>query len=498
MAKIGKLNVEVGASTRGLRKDLGGAERLLGKFKRDIDSMGDTQPLRHFNTSITKMTGGAGRLLGGMTKALGALGVAGVAAGAGLGVVAQSQIELIGDQADAAKKLGITRNELITLQRAAKGVGVDNDKLTASFEKMSDVLGSAFRGDSGAVKAIEGIGLSVADLQRMDPAARFMAIGQAIDNIDDPAAKIAAARDVFGKAGGDLIPMFEGGAGAIAGAYSELEKFGNLLSNLDQTGIERAGDAFDTFGTIVEGLKTRLAAELAPLIVKIGEDTTAWITSLGGIEAVADKGLAKLGQGVASASGAMQSAVAAGRTAKDVKEGTIDRAGGLLSKIPGGEAIGKALTWNPIRDTVGAIYEKHKSDQALAEMEDKASRRMGGPALTPMGAVSQYIADARTDIEDDAAGVPRRSEARAIAAEPPVPAPKSTAASAWERVSGKPRVDEMPARSASWANGDAMTAAVSANPMATAQAKGTDMGKVETLLEDIKGVLKGGVVGRLA
>lgn len=529
MAKVGRLNVEVGASTKGLRSDLGGAERLVGKFKRDLDKLGDTSPLRHFDKSITKIGAGAGRLIGGVTRGLLGLGAAGVTAGAGLGVVAASQIDLIGDQADAAKKLGITRNELITLQRAAKSTGVDNDKLTSSFEKMSDVLGSAFRGDGGAKKAIEGIGLSVTDLQRMDPTKQFMAIGQAIDNIDDPAMRIAAARDVFGKAGGDLIPMFEQGAGAIAGAYRELGLFGNLLSNLDQSGIEKAGDAFDTFGTIVEGLKTRLAAEVSPLLVKIGEDTTAWITSLGGVEAIADKGLAKLADGVTKTSTAMNAATAAGRTASDVKAGTIDKAGGLLSKIPGGETIGKALTWNPVRDTVGAIYGKHKSDLALEAMQDKASRRMGGPALTTSGAIAQYAADARTDIEDDAAGVPRRSEARAIAAEPTAPRPVSTATSAWGRVSeehgverGRPTwQDRVPAEGpakweskvpakdgpANWESKrpepmnyverDPMAMALSGNPMGKASAP-VDMTRVEVLLGDIKNELRRGVKGVLS
>lgn len=411
MARVGRLNVQLGAELSPLKRDMGGAERLLGKFKKDVDKLGDASPLRHFSTSITKVAGGAGRLLGGLTKGLLGLGAAGAAAGIGLGVVAESQISLIGDQADAAKKLGLTRNELLTLQRAAKGVGIDSDKLTASFEKMSDVLGSAFRGDSGAVKTLEKLGLSVSDLQRMDPAARFMAIGRAVGSIDDPAKKIAAARDVFGKAGGDLIPMFEGGAGAIAGAYRELGLFGNLLSDLDLHGIESAGDAFDAFGTIVDGVKTRLAAEVAPVVVKIGEDTTAWIESMGGVGAIADGALVKLADGLEAVGNKISHVGALAKVMADEGSAigaTLAPAAPIAKAlIPGGLGLGLA------GKGIGALYDY--GQEYVTDVSNSGEKRGKHAGISPkkkgLGTLArEYVDTARANNEDDAAGVPRRSE----------------------------------------------------------------------------------------
>jgi len=395
MARIGKLNVEVGADSKRMRGDFAKITKDVGKFKRDITRSGSFDLLGKTGTDIAKLAPS----MRGLSKSLFAVGAAAGAAGVGLALVTKGQIEMIGDQADAAKKLGLTRNELVVLQRAGKAVGIENDKLTTSFERMADVVGSAFRGDAGAVKSIEGIGLKVKDLEKMSPAQRFMAIGKAINAIEDPAEKLSASKDIFGKAGGDMTNLFEGGAAAIRKAADELKSFGVLVSDKELFSIEGAGDAFDKMGTMLDGVKTKLAVEFSPIVEKIGRDLGDWVTSVGGMPAAMDQAMAKMNQGADVASKMGGSAVAAGKTAVDVKRGVWDRGKDLLGSLPGGGMVGDVLSWNPVRDTVGAIYGKHKSDQDLAAMQDRAALRMktGEKPKTAMGTVSKFISDAKAE-----------------------------------------------------------------------------------------------------
>lgn len=515
MAKVGKLNVEIGADTKSFRRGMKESRSDIGKWAKTVRGMRNMAG--GLGSGITRMGQGA-------AAGLATVGVAAGAAAVGLGYVAKEQIDLIGDQADAAKKLGITRNALVTLQRAAKGTGVDADKLTSGMEKMGDVLGSAFRGDSGAVKTIEGLGLKTSELYRMNPEARFLAIGQAIDRIDDPAMRIAAARDVFGKAGGDLIPLFDGAGTAVKNAASELKLFGGLLSNIDQHGIEQAGDAFDGFGTILDGFKNQLAAEVAPVIVKLGTDTRTWIEELGGVEAIADKGLVALEGKLLSVAKATDTAIAAARTAGDIKSGV----GNMIDKVTPGGAVGgaikSALTWNPVRDTVGALWDKNQSDLALERMEDKASRRMTGKATTKTGAIAQYIDDARSENAISAAAAEPGAVAQA-------PAPVAARDSAWTRASGKPTLEasersnwesKIPNGEPNWKSKipvedgpanwkskrpeprnfverDPMQAALNANPTGKNTGNGSsdaDMQENNQLLREVRDALRGGVPAR--
>jgi hypothetical protein len=272
MAKIVKLNVMISASTKGLSAGISKAQGMLNKFERSTRKM-----RKNVGRAFTDM----GKI---STTAFKSLGTAAVGAAAGLAYFTKTSIDAVGDTNDLAKALGLTYNELSAIQFAAGQAGVDADALNAAFMKMSDTLGSAFvGGNAAAFDAFERIGLSVEKLSRMSPAQQFEAIANAINKIQDPSVKIAAARDIFGKSGGTLIALFENSGQAINDAMNALAMFGGQLNQLQVEKIDNAGDALNELGLYAKGAGNQLAANFSPYISAAVESLKAWTAAAGGV-----------------------------------------------------------------------------------------------------------------------------------------------------------------------------------------------------------------------
>jgi len=276
MAKVTRLNVMITASTKGLSLGINKAQGLLKSLTREAKDM-----KRYMGGVFTSMGNIA-------TRGFTAFGVAATGAAAGLAYLTKQSIDAVGDTNDFAKALGLTYNELRAIQFAAGQAGVDAGALNAAFAKMSDTLGTAFGGNDAAVKAFEGIGLSIADLEKMSPAQQFEAIANAINKIEDPSKRIAAARDIFGKSGGALISLFENAGQAIREAANTLGFFGINLSQLDVTKIDNAGDAMGTLSLMLEGVGNQLARVVSPYIQQVTQDTIDWVERMGGVGPAVD------------------------------------------------------------------------------------------------------------------------------------------------------------------------------------------------------------------
>jgi hypothetical protein len=175
--ELSKLFVVIGAKT--------------DEFKSGLDKMKE---------QVTGFTGTLDKAMGGL---LPAATVAGVAYGfKEIMVKAAEYGETVGL---AAEKTGLTTDFIQKLKFASDTSGTSLNALTMGIKRMSTVMADAFKGDQGAVQAIESLGISVADLLKMNPDQRVMAIFQAVSMIEDPTIKSAAAVQFLGRSGPELI-----------------------------------------------------------------------------------------------------------------------------------------------------------------------------------------------------------------------------------------------------------------------------------------------------
>jgi hypothetical protein len=191
-----------------------------------------------------------------------------------------SQAEVIDGQSDLAKRLGLTYGELAGLGFAGAQVGVSMDSIGKAVTKADVAFVKATQGSKTATAAFAGIGLSVQQLEGLSPAERFRAIADGISALPTAAERSRAALQIFGKGAAELLPMFEGGAGAISSATDEAARFGLALTNDQAASVNSMSDAFAKAQMAVQGIVGQVVAYLAPAIQGV---TDTFLNLVGGI-----------------------------------------------------------------------------------------------------------------------------------------------------------------------------------------------------------------------
>ena len=236
---IPPVRVPITADTSGLDRGLDGAQGRL----------------RGFASSLLTPVGAAK-----------ALGTAVAAAGTALVALTVASLSNIDNMAKQARSLGLTTSALQRMSLVANEAGVETGQLSAMLGLMQRNVVELERGTARQTDTFAAMGLSISDLQGLSPDAQFARIAAALNEMQDPAQRTAAAMDVFGRSGRAAINMLGDYSGRVEDAAEFQERFGIAVAQMDAEQIERSNDAMGRLRSIFTGLGNVLAAEVAPLI----------------------------------------------------------------------------------------------------------------------------------------------------------------------------------------------------------------------------------------
>ena len=166
---------------------------------------------------------------------------------------------------DASLQTGIAASQLQNLHRVAGLAGIGVDRFDEAVIKMNDSIGSARTEGGDLAKTFATLGLNAAALGKEKPEVAFLKIVDALNKLDT-ASSTKAYRDVFGRAGGRLRTLAEGGSQGFAAEQQRTRGLGLSLSDVEIKNIDRAKDAFADLKNIVSGFGLQLASRLAPQI----------------------------------------------------------------------------------------------------------------------------------------------------------------------------------------------------------------------------------------
>lgn len=265
---FGRVNVSITASTGGLTAGLSRAGKQMKSFAGTVSST--LNPLRMLS-NVARSTFGQLALFSMARIAVNTL--TGMASAAAENVDVQSKL---------SRRLGMTYAELSGLKLAGDLAGVGIESIGAAMTKADVAMQKAAGGSKAANAAFATLGLSVDDLQGMSAADRFSAIAESISALPTSAERAAAAVALFGRSGAQLLPLFEGGAGSIARAREEAEKFGLTLTNAQAQNVEEMNDSFTRVYSSIQGIIQQVTAYLAPAITAIAKQFTDFVGSVGG------------------------------------------------------------------------------------------------------------------------------------------------------------------------------------------------------------------------
>ena len=224
-------------------------------FQRDMAKAGKS--VNRFGTSMRSSTATAmrfGRRL---------LIMAGIG---GLGYVIKQQMAAIDSTAKLSDRLGIATEALIGLQHGASIAGVELTMINKSLEIFSRRLGEVALGTGEAERALEALGLSYEEIIGKSPDEAIGIVADQINKLGTQAEKAAAANFLFGRAGAQLLNMFESGSVGIEKYRKEAEKLGLTFSRIDAAKVEAANDSLTRTRAVFTGLFRQGTIELAPYI----------------------------------------------------------------------------------------------------------------------------------------------------------------------------------------------------------------------------------------
>lgn len=234
MASLGALVIELAANTARLQSDLGKAVGMA------------QAAAGRFNTVFR--------------------GVAALAGAGSLGAVVTKSIE-IGDSLNkAAIKAGITGTAMSELAHAAKMSDVELGALSTSLRVMQTNLSKAAEGAKEPTESLAALGLQIGELRALSADRQFELLGDRISRLKEPADRARAATELFGRAGADLLPLFEEGARGIRAAREEAQKLGQSFTDRQLKNLAQADDSAKRLKASWEGFATALVSKASPAL----------------------------------------------------------------------------------------------------------------------------------------------------------------------------------------------------------------------------------------
>ena len=213
--------------------------------------------------------GGLGKVAKIAAVGIAAIGIAGVA----IGVKLISGLLKTGDALDKMnKRTGIAVEELSAMKFAVEQGGATLESFEKGLGTFAKGLGDAtLKGTGPLVDGLELVGVSLTDIQDLDPIAQFDFLADAIAGVEDPVLRSAAAQKIFGKSGKDLLPTLLEGSEGLALLRQEARDTGNVMSGESARGAAKFNDAINTAKNFLSGLVLKGFNLVLPKLLEFGE-----------------------------------------------------------------------------------------------------------------------------------------------------------------------------------------------------------------------------------
>ena len=177
-----------------------------------------------------------------------------------------------------AQKLGITAEAVQELGYVAGQSGTSGEALTAALARLSAGMSDVAKTGKGpTADGLRAIGLSMKDLKGETLDQNLEAIAGAFAKMPDGAKKTAAAMDLFGKSGRDLIPLLNSGQEGIVALRKEAVELGIVMSGKDGKEFESFGDDIDRVKMSLVGLRNQAIIALLPTLREMVTNLLAWV-----------------------------------------------------------------------------------------------------------------------------------------------------------------------------------------------------------------------------
>ncbi len=183
---------------------------------------------------------------------------------AAFGVAVKSLANAADEADDTAKRTGLTVEAVQELAYAAKLCGTDLGTMEIALRTVQKNMAGTGQESATFKAALEGLGISLKDLQSRSPQEQFDTLSQAIAGVVDPSQRAGLAMAVFGRSGTALLPMLAEGADGIARLKQEAHEFGYVMDQETAKAGSDFNDNLDRLKGSAQGLAQQIVAGMLP------------------------------------------------------------------------------------------------------------------------------------------------------------------------------------------------------------------------------------------
>jgi len=235
------------------------------------------QNLRFTISAVDKTRAAFGAVASGLSRVKNSImsvqgALVALGAGAGLKIMA-GQID---DLAKASSCLGMTVNELQSLQFAAGQTGASAEELEKGLTRFNRSISEASTGIGTGLRSFKALGIEVMDAAgNLRPTNDLLnQVADRLTLIESPADRVRIAFDLFGRSGVNLINTLQGGSEELNKLREEFNQFTLELSEENAKATENANDRFARIGETFASMGRIITSKVLPVLASIAEFLT--------------------------------------------------------------------------------------------------------------------------------------------------------------------------------------------------------------------------------
>ena len=195
----------------------------------------------------------------------------------------KGSLELGAEMQDLSNRTGIAVDSLAMLRNLFKDTGLEAENIGPVMAKMQKTLAGSV-GGGGESNLLKSLGLDPQALASAAPDEAFRKIGEQIAKLPNATEQAAAAMQIFGKSGAELLQVFNSPEFKEAGNVTPAAK----LLKENAASFEEASQMLGHVGTKLSGFFTGLSSSFVPALLPLLEkfdkmDFSGWEVALGNV-----------------------------------------------------------------------------------------------------------------------------------------------------------------------------------------------------------------------
>ncbi|MET4696943.1 phage tail tape measure C-terminal domain-containing protein [Endozoicomonas lisbonensis] len=209
------------------------------------------------------------------------IGVGGAIAGAFAVSSIQSYISVTMEAMDQtgkfAGRIGISTDALQGLRYAAGQAGVGMRDLDTSLQRMTRRVSEVADGTGVAQSALEELGLSATELNKLSPDQQLRAIAEAMRGVTSENDRLRLSVKLFDQGGAGMVNLLAEGSEGLQAMEDRARRVGRVLDAELIANVQDANDAIDDFQSVIGSTAQEMVGQLAPAIKTTAEALTALV-----------------------------------------------------------------------------------------------------------------------------------------------------------------------------------------------------------------------------